>query len=70
MGKETLINIKRPSFHFRDVSPNKGGHKEAQDATSIVNGRGCTRQHEKQTKCSQYQGHAGRFVYFPIEDQQ
>jgi len=42
MGKETLINIKGPSFHFRDVSANKDGYREAQYATSIVNGRGCT----------------------------
>jgi hypothetical protein len=47
MGKETLINIKVPSFHFRNVSPNKDGYREAQDATSIVNGRGCTTLHEK-----------------------
>jgi hypothetical protein len=47
MGKGTLINIKGPSFHFRDVSLNKDGYRETQNATSIVSGKGCTRQHEK-----------------------
>jgi hypothetical protein len=47
MGKGTLINIKETSFHFRDVSPNKDGYREAQNATFIVNGKGCTMQHEK-----------------------
>jgi len=50
MGKGTLINIKGPSFHFREVSPNKDEYREAQNATSIVNGKGCTTQHEKENE--------------------